>query len=79
MPDTYDNVVERILEKIPVDIPFIHKDLSNHLKTTIRNWLQEMDLVTLEEFQIQEKVLEKTRAKVSFLEKTISDLEKRTR
>ena len=79
MPDTYDSVVERILEKIPLDISYIHKDLSNHLKTTIRNWLQEMDLVTLEEFQIQEKVLEKTRAKVSVLEKTISELEKNRR
>ena len=79
MPDSYDSIVERILEKIPVDIPFIHTDLSNHLKAIIRNWLQEMDLVTLEEFQIQEKVLEKTRAKVSMLEKTISELEKNAR
>ena len=78
MSDQYESLVERILNKIPADIGFLQKDLSQHVQHVVDDWLKEMNLVTYEEFLLQQKVLEKTRAKLEALEADVAALEKPT-
>lgn len=44
------------------------------LKALFKDWLSQLDLVTREEFDIQSKVLIKTRSKLEALEKQVQKL-----
>lgn len=50
-------------------------DFENNLKTIIHACFDKLDLVTREEFDIQQKVLANTRAKLEELEQIIQKLE----
>ncbi|ATW01738.1 hypothetical protein CCU22_00655 [Candidatus Legionella polyplacis] len=49
------------------------------LKNTIQNILIHLNIVTREEFEIQTKVLEKTREKVEFLQQQLEDFIKKNK
>jgi BMFP domain-containing protein YqiC len=51
-------------------------DLEKHFSQFIKSTLSKLNLVTREEFDVQTKVLAKTRAKLEELEKKLADLEK---
>ena len=54
-------------------ILILEKELKNGLKTLIEDYLHSMNLVTREEFDIQKKVLLKTRLKIEELEKKLDN------
>ena len=74
-----ENLVNRILEsvqeRLPQDIGELGQDLRHNLGAVIRESLARMDLVTREEFDVQTKVLARTRARLEDLEKQVSALE----
>lgn len=74
-----ENLVNRILElvqdRLPEDIGELGQDLRHNLSSVIKESLSRMDLVTREEFDIQTKVLARTRQRLEELEKQISALE----
>ncbi|WP_338521786.1 accessory factor UbiK family protein [Candidatus Legionella polyplacis] len=49
------------------------------LKSTIQNILLRLNIVTREEFEIQTKVLKKTREKVELLQQQLEDFIKKTK
>jgi BMFP domain-containing protein YqiC len=49
--------------------------LEKNLRATLQATLSKLDLVTREEFDVQTKVLARTRAKIEALEKVVADLE----
>lgn len=51
------------------------KDIEQHFKTFMNQNLQKMNLVTREEFDVQTKVLERTREKLEALEKKVKEIE----
>ena len=51
-------------------------DLEKHFHEFIKSALNKLNLVTREEFDVQSRVLAKTRAKLEELEKKIESLEK---
>ena len=51
-------------------------DLEKHFHELIKSTLHKLNLVTREEFDVQTRVLAKTRAKLEELEKKLSELEK---
>ena len=50
--------------------------LRANIAAVLRANLREMDLVTREDFAVQEKVLQRTRERVDELEREVSELEK---
>ena len=51
------------------------KDLEKNLRANLSAFLSKLDLVTREEFDIQTKVLERTREKLTRLEEQLAALE----
>lgn len=51
-------------------------DLEKHFHEFIKSALDKLNLVTREEFDVQARVLAKTRAKLDELEKKLAELEK---
>lgn len=74
-----ENLVNRILElvqdRLPQDIGELGQDLRHNLSSVIKESLSRMDLVTREEFDIQTKVLARTRQRLEDLKKQVSELE----
>lgn len=54
------------------------KDIEKNVRSMISQGFQRMDLVTREEFDIQSRVLAKTREKLEALEAKVADLEKKS-
>ena len=69
------------LNKIAADIAdILPGDLSDEVRKSInigvQSVLEKMDLVTREEFEVQEKVLARTRQKLEVLEERMREIEK---
>jgi BMFP domain-containing protein YqiC len=52
------------------------KDLEKNLRANLSTFFSKLDLVTREEFDIQTKVLERTREKLTRIEAQLAELEK---
>jgi hypothetical protein len=52
-------------------------DLKENLRAALRGALERMELVSREELETQNKVLERTREKLAVLEARVAELEKR--
>ena len=52
------------------------KELEENFRSVLRNGLGKLDLVTREEFEVQEAVLARTREKLEALEKRLEEIEK---
>jgi BMFP domain-containing protein YqiC len=67
-----DKISGQISEAIKVS-PFV--DLENNLKAILKASFEKLDLVSREEFEIQQKVLLQTRNKLEELEQIVKNLE----
>ncbi len=56
--------------------PALGDDIKDSIAAVIQSQFEQMNLVSRSEFEVQQKVLAKTRAKLEELEKLISELEK---
>ncbi len=54
------------------------KDIEKNVKSMMAQGFAKLDLVTREEFDIQNQVLAKTRAKLEALEQKVAELEQRS-
>ena len=52
------------------------KDIEHNLRALLQSTLQKLDIVTREEFDVQQEVLLRTREQLSSLEARITELEK---
>lgn len=76
--DKCSNKVEQILASIkqvlPQDMHQFKEDLDKNRRATIDAMYNRMSLVTREEFEIQKKVLARTREKLENLEHTVDEI-----
>lgn len=70
-----EQLVERILQTLPDGLQDMRQEFDQQLRAGLRRTLQQMDLVTREEFDIQREVLLRTRAKLEELERQVAELE----
>ena len=70
-----DDLAHRLSSAVPPGVRNVQADLEKNLRATLQATLSKLDLVTREEFDVQTKVLARTRAKLEELEKVIADLE----
>lgn len=70
-----EDFARRVLDAMPQGMMGTDSDFRQNLRAALSGVLSRMDLVTREEFDIQAKVLARTRQKLEALERRISELE----
>lgn len=69
---TIDDLMSAISDILPKNP---RQELEKNLRATLASTLGRMELVTREEFEVQEAVLARTRQKLERLEKLVAELE----
>jgi len=75
--ESIDNLAKRLAEAVPEGLRSVREDLEKSFRGVLRTSLSKLDLVTREEFEVQEAVLKKTREKLEALEQRLADYEER--
>jgi BMFP domain-containing protein YqiC len=78
-PKLFDDLARRLVDSVPTGVKEIQQDVEKNLRAILQASLSKLDLVTREEFDVQSRVLARTREKLDQLEKTISALETQSR
>ena len=71
-----DELLSRISAALPDGLQDLKNDTGKNLHAALRAALGKMNLVTREEFDIQQAVLARTRAKLDALEEKVAEWEK---
>lgn len=74
--ESVENIARKLADAVPEGLRSVRDDLENNFRGVLRASLSKLDLVTREEFEVQEAVLAKTRAKLEALEARLQALEK---
>ena len=74
-PTKMNELIQNVLDAMPEGLKNLPEDVKQHLQAGLKQSLAKMDLVTREEFDVQVKVLAKTREKVEALEKLVEQLQ----
>jgi BMFP domain-containing protein YqiC len=74
--DSIENLARKLAESVPDGVRSIASDLETNFRGVLRSGLSKLDLVTREEFEVQEAVLARTREKLERLETQLEELEK---
>jgi BMFP domain-containing protein YqiC len=60
---------------MPSGLQILQDDMKKNIRSAVEAGLSHLNLVTREEFDVQAKVLARTRAKLDALEKQVAELE----
>jgi ubiquinone biosynthesis accessory factor UbiK len=74
-PKLFDDLAQRLNAAVPEGMRALQQDVDRNLRAGIQAALSRLDLVTREEFEVQSKVLARTRAQVDALNARIAQLE----
>ena len=74
-----DDLASKLSQIIPPELQKAGAETQAQFKIMLQSGLSKLDLVTREEFDVQTKVLEKTRSKLAELEQRVIDLEQSAR
>jgi BMFP domain-containing protein YqiC len=70
-----DQLARKLSEAVPGDLHTLRADLENNFRSLLQTTLGKLDLVTREEFDVQRKVLERTREKLEAIERTLAEMQ----
>jgi BMFP domain-containing protein YqiC len=73
---TINRLSDKINQLLPPGLQQVKSDFDTKLKTLLQQQLSEFEFVSREEFDIQSRVLQRTRAKLEALEQKLEQLEK---
>lgn len=73
--ESVENIARKLAEAVPEGLRSMREDLEQSFRSVLRASLSKLDLVTREEFEVQEAVLAKTREKLEALEQQVRQLE----
>jgi BMFP domain-containing protein YqiC len=62
-------------ESVPEGLRSMRDDLETNFRGVLRSGISKLDLVTREEFEVQEAVLARTREKLELLEARLKEIE----
>lgn len=71
-----EDLASRLAEAVPEGLRSMRKELEGSFRSVLQSGLGKLDLVTREEFEVQEAVLARTREKLEALEKRLAEFEK---
>jgi len=72
-----DKLARSLAESLPEGIRSVRGDLEKNFRSVLQTGLDKLDLVTREEFEVQQAVLARSREKLEALESRLADLEKK--
>ena len=75
-PKVFDDLAKKVAGSVPTGFQSLRDDLQKNLRSALESGLSRLDLVTREEFEVQQAVLARTREKLQQLEKQLAELEK---
>ena len=75
VPPNIDDMVNKLLGSLPAGLRDLKEDTEKNVRAALHSTLAKMDLVTREEFDFQQGVLARTRAKLEALEKQFGEME----
>ena len=73
--ENIEQLARRLAESVPEGLRSVRQDLEANFRTVLNSGLSRLDLVTREEFEVQEAVLARTREKLEALEQRLAELE----
>jgi BMFP domain-containing protein YqiC len=74
-PKAFDDLAKRFTEALPPSFRQFQTDMEKNFHAALQAAFAKLELVTREEFEVQQGVLARTRAKLEGLEKQIAALE----
>ena len=75
--ESIDELARRLAESVPQSLRSVKDDLEKNFRSVLKSGLGKLDLVTREEFEVQEAVLARTRQKLEVLEERLGAIEAR--
>jgi len=73
--ESIDKLAKTLAESLPQGLKSARDDLEKNFRSVLQSGLAKLDLVTREEFEVQEAVLAKTRQKLEALEARLTTIE----
>ena len=73
--ETIDKLARSLADSVPEGLKNVRDDLEKNFKSILQTGLDKLDLVTREEFDVQQAVLVKTREKLEALESRLAKME----
>ncbi len=74
-PKILDDISSKVSSTLPKGLQALQSDLQHNLRSSLETALSKLNLVTREEFDVQQAVLMRTRTKVEALEQQVAKLE----
>ena len=74
-PKLLDELSQRFSQSLPPGLRQMQADIEKNFRAGLQATFAKMDLVTREEFDVQQAVLARTRAKLEALEQQVAELE----
>jgi len=78
-PKLFDDLSRRVAGNLPPGLQGLQDDLQRNLRSAMESALTKLNLVSREEFEIQQAVLLRTREKLRALEARVATLEATTK
>ncbi len=69
------DLVRKLADAVPDGLQAVRSDLEKNFRSVLQSGLNKLELVTREEFEVQEAVLQRTREKLEALEERLKELE----
>jgi len=73
-PKHFDELAKKLYATLPTSLQNFENEIQQKFKEILKSTFTKMDLVTREEFDVQIKVLARTREKIDALEKQLEGL-----
>ena len=74
--NSIEDLARKLAESVPESLRSMRNDLEDGFRSVLRAGIGKLDLVTREEFEVQEAVLARTREKLDALEARMKEHEK---
>ena len=73
-----EDLAKKLADAVPEGLRSMQQDLEGNFRSVLQAGLARLDLVTREEFEVQEAVLARTREKLDALEARLKEIEETT-
>ena len=74
--ESIDSLARRLAASLPQSLKAVREDVEANFRSVLKSSLARMDLVTREEFEVQQLVLARTREKLDALEQRLAGFER---
>ena len=73
--ESIEGLAKKLADAVPEGLRSMREDVEQNFRSVLRGGLAKLDLVTREEFEVQEAVLARTREKLEALEQRVAEYE----